>query len=288
MQGREVNAGLKHEEPIEETQERASLYALGALSQHEARAFERHLSEGCPACKTELAQFEITVGLLSLSASPVAAPQRVKDVLRQRIKAEPRSNQREPASLPKAGPKRNYIPWAVAACLALVSAAAFYTWQNSRSEVNDLQARLAEDGQTIRQLESRVRLQVERSEQLQTIVQILKQPGARVFRLTAEKKEPAFIAEIIPDSSQHRWLVDIALPPVPTGKTYQLWFVTPDAKISAGILRTDTSGHGFALVDVPSDIGKIAAAAITVEPEGGSAQPTLPIVASVAFDSGTN
>ncbi|HEU4387512.1 MAG TPA: hypothetical protein VFV34_06925, partial [Blastocatellia bacterium] len=102
---------MKHKEPIEETQERASLYALGALSQLEARSFERHLSEGCPVCEKELAQFESTVGLLSLSASPVEPAPRVKDALLQRIKAEPRARLRRSVSIP-AAPQRNYVPWA--------------------------------------------------------------------------------------------------------------------------------------------------------------------------------
>ena len=42
----------------EEMTERASLYALGALSLLEARAFEEHLSEGCERCAAELRGFE--------------------------------------------------------------------------------------------------------------------------------------------------------------------------------------------------------------------------------------
>ena len=38
---------MRHDRATEETRETAALYALGALSQHEARAFEIHLAEGC-------------------------------------------------------------------------------------------------------------------------------------------------------------------------------------------------------------------------------------------------
>lgn len=48
---------MKHSVPLEEMRERAALYALGALTQHEARAFESHLAEGCEFCEAELQDF---------------------------------------------------------------------------------------------------------------------------------------------------------------------------------------------------------------------------------------
>lgn len=57
----------------EEMMERASLYALGALSQWEARAFEEHLSEGCERCAAELLSFEDVTLSLALAA-PEAEP----------------------------------------------------------------------------------------------------------------------------------------------------------------------------------------------------------------------
>src|SRR5215471_17419735 len=48
----------------DEFTERAAPYALGALSQIEARAFEDHLAEGCSACLQELESFnEVTAKL---------------------------------------------------------------------------------------------------------------------------------------------------------------------------------------------------------------------------------
>lgn len=57
----------------EEMTERASLYALGALTQWEARAFEEHLEEGCERCAAELQSFEEVTRSLSLAA-PEAEP----------------------------------------------------------------------------------------------------------------------------------------------------------------------------------------------------------------------
>jgi anti-sigma factor ChrR (cupin superfamily) len=63
--------------------ELAALHALGALSHHEARAFEEHLAEGCEVCSNEFASFGRTVGELALSV-PEAEP---SDEVRERLVA---------------------------------------------------------------------------------------------------------------------------------------------------------------------------------------------------------
>lgn len=56
----------------------AGLYALGALSQHEARSFEAHLAEGCDICQAELESFEQTVRAVAFSAGEAEPPARVR------------------------------------------------------------------------------------------------------------------------------------------------------------------------------------------------------------------
>jgi anti-sigma factor ChrR (cupin superfamily) len=58
----------------------AVLYALGSLSQHEARSFEEHLADGCDTCRAELESFELTVQSIGLSASE-EPPARVRAAL---------------------------------------------------------------------------------------------------------------------------------------------------------------------------------------------------------------
>ncbi|HEX7999986.1 MAG TPA: cupin domain-containing protein [Pyrinomonadaceae bacterium] len=73
-----------HSVAEKETQEeRAALYALGALGQHEARAFEEHLAEGCEACEAIYSEFEQTVGALAFAA-PEAAP---SPIVREKLSA---------------------------------------------------------------------------------------------------------------------------------------------------------------------------------------------------------
>jgi len=74
----------------------AALYALGALSQHEARAFERHLEEGCAECSAELESFAKTVRALAFSAPDEQPPARVRAELLARLD-KPDSEQSEAA-----------------------------------------------------------------------------------------------------------------------------------------------------------------------------------------------
>ena len=77
---------MKHTGPEHESgPERAALYALGALSPHEARAFEEHLSEGCSSCAADLRDFERIVEGLAFGAPPAAPPLGAREKLLARV-----------------------------------------------------------------------------------------------------------------------------------------------------------------------------------------------------------
>ena len=63
----------------------AALYALGALSQHEARSFDRHLKEGCAECSAELESFAKTIRALAFNAPDEQPPARVRAELLARL-----------------------------------------------------------------------------------------------------------------------------------------------------------------------------------------------------------
>jgi anti-sigma-K factor RskA len=64
------------------------------------------------------------------------------------------------------------------------------------------------------------------------------------------------------------------LPQLPPGRTYQLWVVTAQAPISAGLLRPDAQGGVNGTFATPQDIPQPVAMAVTVEPDGGVRAPT--------------
>jgi len=75
----------------EEIEELAPLYALGVLTQHEARAFEEHLAEGCVACLEEIQGFETVVGLLGASAPKAEPSDDVREKLLKSVSKEEES-----------------------------------------------------------------------------------------------------------------------------------------------------------------------------------------------------
>lgn len=113
--------------------------------------------------------------------------------------------------------------------------------------------------------------------ELQQINAVLNSPQRSVITMAGLESAPNASANIYWDHQQNRWVVAANLPPAPAGKVYQLWMVTADAKVSAGLIEPNPRGHGFVVVDVPANVGQMQAAAITLEPQGGSPQPTMPI-----------
>ena len=65
------------------------------------------------------------------------------------------------------------------------------------------------------------------------------------------------------------------LPAPPAGMDYQLWYVTKDAKLSAAVFRPNAQGRYELRLALPAGVPeKLAATAVTLEPGGGSPQPT--------------
>ncbi len=282
---------MTHDKDTEAYQETAALYALGALSQHEARSFERHLREGCPVCETELAEFEEVVGELGLASPTVIPSPHLRDLLSNRIATERQEDsapnmvtiERTPRDR-DLSPKRHsstlaYLPWAVAASFAILALVSIFAWRQAADKSSSLDNDLAMARNQVGDLREQLLEKTQKSNQIASINAALKTPGTRVLTLAGQPPAPGSSANIYWDVKDNQWVVEANLPPAPEGKVYQLWFVTADAKISAGTFKPDSEGHGFAVVHVPSDLKQLAAAAITLEPEGGSEQPTMPIYA---------
>ena len=78
-------------------------------------------------------------------------------------------------------------------------------------------------------------------------------------------------------SSQSAVLDVTGLPPLEPGKTYQVWLIA-NAPVSAGLLTVDANGQGVLIITSTESIGSFKSLGISVEPAGGSPQPTGDIV----------
>jgi len=100
-------------------------------------------------------------------------------------------------------------------------------------------------------------------------------PRTRIIAMVGDET-PQANAKVVWDTNAQKWEIYIFdLPAPPSDKDYQLWYVTKNAKISDAVFRTDGQGRTVLKLTLPPDaLADLAATAVTLEPRGGSPQPT--------------
>ncbi|CAL9497347.1 hypothetical protein SUDANB121_03382 [Nocardiopsis dassonvillei] len=226
-------------------------YALDALAPEEAVRFEDHLSR-CDSCVQEVRGFAETVALLGTAAESPPPPG-----LRDRVLAEvSRTRQLAPPPALLAEPGRRWwtrgSTWMLAACLAVAVALGAVAWEQARS---------------IRALQENERL----------VAAVLSDPESQYT--TAEPMEGVFVAAVYSEAHGSLVFSGHGLEPLER-EDYQLWFTRADGTVySAGVLPVDDRGV-VAPVPAATRGAGTEGVAVTIEPAGGSEQPTSdPIMA---------
>ncbi len=173
-------------------------------------------------------------------------------------------------------PRRQSTPfwlWAGVAALALLSVYSAYEANRMRRELAELQQQSDAILQERRQLAKELGA-VERA------ATILTDPSSVQIAMASQEKEaPAMRAYWHAKLGIAVTGATISVPP--GERTLQLWLVpkAPGQKpLSAGVSRPQPDGKFILLVGNPPDfMNATKALAITEEPAGGSAQPTMPI-----------
>jgi hypothetical protein len=172
------------------------------------------------------------------------------------------------------GPARPVGWWlATAAGLALAAGLAVYAAQ-LRGRIAGLEAELR-DTRARAQAAQQQMADVQRTAaDAQTAVAILTAPDVARVDLAGQPASPNASGRAF--WSRSRGLVFNAsnLPPLPAGRIYQLWVVTDQAPVSAGLLTPDAQGSFSDTFDTPVDIRPPLAVAVTIEPAGGVPAPT--------------
>src|SRR5450755_331093 len=73
---------------VDEVEEQAALFALGALPADEAARFEQRLAAECPLCRAELRECERAIAALAMSGPEVAPPSGARMRLLKRLGVE--------------------------------------------------------------------------------------------------------------------------------------------------------------------------------------------------------
>ena len=253
---------MKHAELTDDLQERASLYAAGAMPENERREYAQHLEEErCPVCTKEVDELQSLMSLFAFS-TPLQSP---SPAIRERLLDQARAS--APGRAAVMAHRRSWFG-RVAALGAVAATALLVLTVNQNLQLR----RLSDSLRTrITELESQL------SEQ-RVLLASLTSADVRIINLAGQGTTPAANGRIFWDQPARRWRVYVHnLPPVPADRSYQLWFVPRTGNpISASVFNTETDGSAMVDIPGPDNVVMLAAAAVTTEPAGGLPQPSGP------------
>jgi hypothetical protein len=233
---------LSHDEAIE----LLGAYALDAVDGDEREALERHLQE-CPRCRAEVADHRTVASFLGSAGGP--APEGLWDRIAGSLEEAPPELRLAPVvPLQKARERRSVPLWlgaAAGAVAAAVIAVLGVQVVHLNHQVDNLAAPQRADAVL-----------------LSAATHAFADPTA--WRASLRSSDGAVTAKAVVLADGSGFLVADSLPPLPSGRTYQLWAVAGGQKISAGVLgsRPGVVAFRYAASDV-------SAFAVTAERAGG-------------------
>ncbi|QFG69697.1 anti-sigma factor [Ornithinimicrobium pratense] len=239
----------QHQTPPEgEPHDLAAPYALDAVDDLERARFEAHLS-GCAACQAEVRDLREAAALLS-AGMELAPPASLRHRVLEQVETQPRRPESPAAVLAVGGASRDEAQPAPAAAgrprrgwwLAAAAAVVIGTGGYVATQV------LQEPDPSARIVQAQDAREFDATTGEATVIASAEQ-GAALLRLPAD------------------------LEPPPQGQVYQAWYVGGDGSArSAGLLTGDVVQEREVVLQ--GDLKGAAAVGLTLEPEGGSDQPT--------------
>ena len=251
----------------DEMLDNVAVYALGALPTAEAQSVREHLAT-CNECRDEYRRLRPAVNAVGVSAeacpdaasaaNAVAPP---GPLLKKRIMQQVRQARPNVAQMQAVRP----IVWpayAVAAACLLVALVTGIINLSLNSQLRESQTRVA-------QLNAHASAAAREIARQRTELADLIAPDSQRYPVTAA----AASGEVVKHGDR-LYIAMNALPPPPKGKVYQAWTLHAGAtKMSPSVTFVPNSS-GVAVVPVPTSAASVVAVAVSVEPDGGSKQPT--------------
>jgi len=255
-------------------EELLAFYALGGLTDAERAQVEAYVASN-PEAKSRLEAMIQTTSALAYEAAPVKPPAALKKTLMDRVNADARTRSASVRQSPAPGRSRllgllqpragNWLPHAVAA-LSLLVALGAGGWALSLS--NEI-ARLQTETNALRQ---------ELAAQRRVLAQ-LAAPNAQVIAIAGTEHQPGAHGQLIADSQTGSAVLVVAgLRPLGSGNVYQFWLIRGNTPVGAGLFRVDEQGQAILQVTQNVTPSAFNAIGVSIEPEGGSDQPTGDIV----------
>jgi anti-sigma-K factor RskA len=246
-------------------------YALGTLTEEEARSFAAHLST-CEECRQSVRDVAAIGEALARALPQQTPPPGLRERVLTRAVAPAVVERHVPsATISRSGPRYGWLAAAAALVAAVTSVMA---WQY-REEAARARTGQQEATRQLRSLEQQIaQLQAGVSTAAQTRSVLAARDMSRI-ELAGQAPAPGATGRVFWSPTHGLVFAATNLPELPPGRVYQLWVVA-DAPISAGIGRL-TGGGEISVVSTPTAPARPKAFALTIEPEGGSPAPTSPL-----------
>ena len=111
-----------------------------------------------------------------------------------------------------------------------------------------------------------------RADQAEQLAAIVSDPAAQAVEVSGPAGTMRLVVSKAHDSSV---LLADGMPAAPSGKDYELWYRVDGEMVPVGVFAPDDDGTVRQRLErVPEDL-----VGVTLEPEGGSKEPTLPMIA---------
>jgi anti-sigma-K factor RskA len=267
----------------DDVKELAPLYVIGALDEKTAHDLEASLNDATSEQRRVVARWLDVAALLPQALPLQTPPDHIKELVVNRIAEEAQktpieiaveestlkemAERAENKILPFGQTRRaesRTARWILIAATALLAFTTAYFFKQNAKLARELDYLSHERDNLSEELAASKR-------QIDDIVS----PKTKVIAMIGDEV-PQANAKVVWDTKAQQWVVYIFdLPAPPSDKDYQLWYVTANAKITAKVFSTDDQGHAFFKLTLPSEaVAGLAATAVTLEPKGGSLQPT--------------
>jgi len=230
-------------------------YVLGALDADEVASLEAHLKT-CASCRTELAEYRA----ISESLLTTVLPKQPSAMLRQRLQSQ------LPSARKKSLPKFTWNFYRLAVGVAVIALLAFNL--ASLSQMHQIQTQQAE--------------LVNQMNDAQVALAMLSYPGVERLSVDGENLTGSLLLDADRNIAA---LIVWNMPQLSKEQTYQAWLIDPQGgRVSAGIFipRTDDA-YTTQIITVDSGFSNYVGIGVTVEPAGGSDQPTGQRILKVDF-----
>jgi anti-sigma-K factor RskA len=238
-----------------------ALYALGVLPAAQAQAVREHMAT-CKLCQAEYDALAPAAALVGVSAE-TAGDAKVcpSTLLKPRIMKKVRSEAAAAKASSPAGRSQRAPVWpaylVAAACFAI---ALISTIGNIalNDQLHAAQAQLA--------------ALTQRSNALaRTLAQ---EHVTLADMLGTDTKRYEVTGGAVITRGSHVYLAMSTMPEPPKGQVYQAWTLAKGAKKVAPSVTFVPDAHGATVISLPIDARTTAAVAVSLEPDGGSKQPT--------------